>query len=501
MALGGFSLKAMGRSNLFYGMNPDNDRILVLIQLNGGNDGLNMLLPLDQYDRLANARQNVILAEKDVLKINDTMGFHKSMPETAELYNKGLLKIVQSVGYPNQNRSHFRSMDIWQTASPAEETWTSGWLGRYFENFHPQFPEGYPNTEEPDPFAITIGNIVSETCQGTAVNYSMTLNDPFSLRPLADSGDTALPDTPYGDELDFLRTTIAQTNAYSDSITAAAEKGVNVTNYPVYNNLAQQLKNVALLISGGLKTNVYVVSLGGFDTHANQVEEDYPDLGVHAELLQYLSEAIWAFHEDMRRQGFGDRVMGMTFSEFGRQIRSNASFGTDHGTAAPLMVFGSCIDPGVLGTNPQIPAEVEAQEGVPMQYDFRDVYGSMLMDWFELEEEVVREILHPDFQHLPIVGNCLVTSTKERDPSELLAAKAYPNPFRDWTTIEFESQGGWVKVSVYNAMGAEVQVLTNQNLLAGQHQLRLDGSRLPAGNYYFRIQHGNDQVTKPLIKQ
>lgn len=496
----GMSLSAMAKPSLFSGLDEDNDRVLVLIQLNGGNDGLNTLVPLDQYDRLYPLRSNVIIPEANVLKVSDAMGFHPEMEGIKNLYQEGKIGIVHSVGYPNQNRSHFRSMDIWQSGSPPDETWTTGWLGRYFQGDHAGFPEEYPNADYPHPFAITMGNVVSETCQGTSANFSLTLSDPFALTPLAEGVGGQTPDTPYGEELDFLRITIAQSNQYAEEITEAANKGNNLASYPEGNNLAQQLKNIALMISGGLQTKVYIASIGGFDTHANQVEDGDPLVGDHATLLRNLSEAVAAFQADLNAMNLEERVIGMTFSEFGRQIRSNFSLGTDHGTAAPLFLFGSCVNPSVLGQNPEIPEEVEVQEGVPMQYDFRDVYGTVLQDWFGLEETAIKSLLHADYQRLPIIQDCRLATSTEQDLPEELTLSAFPNPFRSSTTIRFQSRGGHVRLSVFNAMGSELKVLIDKTLPAGEHQVAWSGGNLPAGNYYYRYQEGALQQTKHLIK-
>ena len=495
--LRGMSLSAMAKPYMFSSMNGESDRVLVLVQLNGGNDGLNTLIPMDQYSKLYDARRQVIIPESKILGIDHDLGFHPNMDGIRDLYQDGKVSIVQSVGYPNQNRSHFRSMEIWTTGSPSEEFWNTGWAGRYLDNIYPGFPDNYPNEDHPDPFAISMGYLVSDTCQGKAANFSLALTDPFGLRPLSESDPIGMDETLYGKELSFLQSTIAQTNSYGIRITDAAESGNNMVDYPD-THLAEQLKNVALLISGGMKTRIYTVSLGGFDTHAQQVQGGDPTQGKHAELLQTLSEAIHAFQEDIRQLGLEDRVMGMTFSEFGRQIRANGSLGTDHGTAAPLFLFGSCVNSQILGDNPEIPSNVQSQEGVPMQYDFRDVYGSVLADWFGMDVVEVSKMLHEDFQHLPVVS-CAITSTDEPE-SAPIEMDNFPNPFTNWTTIRFSSEREWAKLSIYDAMGNELRVLTNQRMDAGEHQIRFDAGDLPAGNYYYRLLLNGRQRTKAMIK-
>ena len=474
--------------------------MLVLIQLDGGNDGLAMITPLDQYDTLANVRGNIIVPETSLLDAGADNGFHPAMAGLKNQMDEGHLSVVQAVGYPNQNRSHFRSTDIWASGSPAEEQWTTGWLGRYFQGVAPDFPEGYPNTECPDPFAIAMGANVSQTCQGTLANYSMAIADPFNVNPLLDIAGSQPPNTPYGDELQFLRTSIEQANAYSDVIVDAATSATNMVDYPGAdaNPLAAQLKNVALLIAGGLQTRVYIVRLGGFDTHANQVD-DSPQTGDHANLLGFLSEAMDLFQQDISLLGLEQRVLTMTFSEFGRRIRSNGSLGTDHGDAAPLMLMGACVAPGFLGHNPEIPANPEVQDAVPMQYDFRNVYGSVLMDWFDVPEEEVRNLLFEDFTHLPVIDGCESVSANEVVPE--LEATVYPNPFARKVNISFTSANEHVQLSLFNGHGQRLKILVDKKLSEGSHQFNFDGLDLPAGTYYFhlRLENGR-QKTKLVVK-
>ena len=343
-------LKPAGWTNL---INPDNDKILVLIQLQGGNDGLNTVVPLPTYDHLSKVRSNLIIPENQLLQIDHETAFHPSLHGFRNLYDMGQLGIIHSVGYPNQNRSHFRSTDIWTNGIAANEFNNTGWLGRLLDTQHSAFPNNYPNESFPDPLAIALNGITSETCQGFAANYSLAINDPFGLTPLPQGEQPGAIDSIYGQELAFVQASIAQTNAYSATITNAINQGASMAIYPENNNLAAQLRNVAYLISGGLKTKIYVCSIGGFDTHAEQVDPNDPTTGIHATLLELVASAIHAFQQDLKGLNLEERVIGMTFSEFGRQIASNESLGTDHGTAAPLFLFGSCVKPGFTGQNPR----------------------------------------------------------------------------------------------------------------------------------------------------
>ncbi len=481
-------------SPLFTALGSDpSDRVLVLINLIGGNDGLASLVPLDQYDQLAQVRANILLPQNTLHTLDSTRGLHASLTGFKSVWDTGRMGIVQDVGYPDQNRSHFRSSDIWNTGSPSNEEWTTGWLGRHFETVHPTFPTDYPNQQHPDPVAISLGYAVSETCQGIAGNFALTVNNPQYAGGILDNSGGSTPPGIYGDELSFIRTSIAQANAYGDVVRDAADRGMNVGSYPSNNQLASRLADVARLISGGLQTKVYIVSLGGFDTHADQVVEGDVTTGEHAALLQQLGDAVAAFQADINALGLGERVIGMTFSEFGRRIRSNAAVGTDHGTAAPAFLFGDCINPGVIGNNPTIDIAVDELEGVPMQYDFRDLYGSVLEDWFGLSASTVRTLLHNGYTNIPVVRNCSDISSVDtgiNDTSTRLLAA--PSPFTTFVKLQFATHAtAKVSMSAYDVKGGLVETLFERKLPAGEQTVTVDTSTYPSGVIVFRLQEGS----------
>ena len=500
----GFNLGFLPRSAFFNMIDEHSDRVLVLIQLDGGNDGLNTLIPVDQYANLSAARQGLLIPENQILPIYDEVGLHPALTGFRNLFDDGKMTAVQSVAYPNQNRSHFRSTDIWSTGSAADEFLTTGWLGRYFYDNFPEYPEGYPNEDEPDPFAITLRFTVSETCQGPSSNYSMAVTDPFSLGQIDQATFDSLPDTNYGNEMAFLIDAIAQTNAYADTVLAAANAGNSLSAlYDDDNPLAQQMKTIATLISGGLKTRVYIARIGGFDTHANQVLAGDATSGQHATLLANLSNAIEAFQDDLNKLGIEERVLGMTFSEFGRQIRSNDSLGTDHGTAAPLFIFGSCVNAGIIGENPVIPNQVEPQQGVAMQFDYRSVYATILQDWFGAQAAEVQQLLFGDFEPLPIIAGCSTTSLDDNLPG--ISEKPYvfnifPNPVNGTGTIRLTSSGETLRISLHDLLGREVQLIADQPFPSGKHTVTFDTGKLPQGNYHVRIAGRDWQQTRKLIK-
>lgn len=483
------------------------DNVLVLVQLNGGNDGLNTVIPLDQYSNLTSARPDVILPENKVLKLEGyaNTGLHPSMTKMHEMFTDGKLKIIQNVGYPNQNFSHFRSTDIWMSGSDADEMLESGWVGRYLSEEWPNYPNGFPNEDMEDPLAIQIGSVVSQVCQGVAVNMGFAITNPSVYYQLLSGEYPDVPATNAGKELDYVRTVARQTNEYSTKIKATAEKSTNLsTLYPEGNSLANQLKIVAQLIAGGLKTRVYVVSLGGFDTHANQVDPvDGNETGSHAFLLKTVSDAIHAFQDDIEKLKIDHRVLGMTFSEFGRRIISNASTGTDHGTSAPLFMFGSKVKPGMVGSNPIIPANARAQDNLAMQTDFRSLYSTILQDWFCLDKNTSDNVLLHSFDKLDILyGACSTASAQRQQNKQTGEAYVinYPNPFTAGTTLKYYSDGGTISLGIFDTQGRLIQQIVYGTVPRGEHEVFFDASMLPTGTYYCRYQSETANQTRSLLK-
>ncbi len=498
--LGGYELAALSSSNLFNLVNGDDDKVLVLIDLNGGNDGLASFVPLDYFDNLANARPNLYLPENDLLTMTDTIGLHPVMEGINNLYDNGNLTLVQGVAYPNQNRSHFRSADIWNTGVRADEFKSTGWLGRYLDDEFPGYPSDYPNDDCLDPFALTLGKSVSGTCQGANSNFSLALLNVEDLGGLTTGVEAPLPNDCYGAELGYVVDTFKKSNAYAERIVSAVDSGNSIVEYPD-NSIAQRLKVIAQMISGGLQTKVFVIRQGGYDTHADQVVEGNTTIGNHANLLRDLSDSIYAFQEDLKALNIDQRVIGMTFSEFGRKIISNAGMGTDHGTAAPMMIFGSCINAGVIGSNPEIGTDVDIDEGVAMQYDFKSVYGSVMMDWFGVAEADVRSYLFEDFQHIPIINSCETTSTQHVEPAPNIAVSSYPNPFRNQLTVSVKiDRKETVRIDVADVVGKVVKSITNRSLSQGTHEIPVDSHELKSGIYFVRVQVGKAVKTLRVVR-
>ncbi len=502
--INGFNIKAFGAGGFFESLAgaADNDHVFVIIQLSGGNDGLNTFIPLSNYSDYYGLRSNIAIPEGNVLRLSgySKAGLHPSMKGMQQMYNEDKLAVLWSVGYPDPNGSHFRATDIWLTGADADQTLTTGWAGRFLSSSYENYPNGYPNAKMPDPLAIQIGSVISPAFMGPGGFTAMATPTDINFYGLINGITDTVPDSPMGTELTYLRTVARQTNKYADVITSAAAKAGAQSAYPDY-DLAAQLKTVAKLISGGLKTKVYMVSMGGFDTHGAQVQAGNPLAGTHAQKLQQVSESITAFQNDLKQLGISKRVAGMTFSEFGRRIRSNGSAGTDHGAAQPVFVFGDAVKQGVLGNPPDLPSATDESASLPMQYDFRSVYATVLRDWFCVDPTDVSTMLYKNYQYLPIMETtaCTVPVIKQPDLGDNLL-KVTPNPFTAKATITFKTAGGNTVLQIFDTTGRLVAAPVNADYTAGTYTVDYSGQSLPAGVYYVRMQNGVTQQVKTMIK-
>jgi uncharacterized protein (DUF1501 family) len=346
------------------------DKVLVVVQLTGGNDGLNTVIPYGD-DAYHSNRFSLDYNADSVLKIDDYHGFHPSMRGFAHLLEEGKLSIVQGVGYPNPNRSHFESMDIWHTARRQLPPQAEGWLGRGLD---------LANRNGDDLPAVHLGAGVqplalaardtSVASFATLANFRLHAGRDAKLRE-AMASMAAAARTHDNEMLDFLQTNTTAAFAAAERIEQLSRGYDTPVAYPA-SSLAQHLKSVAQLIAAGMKTQIYYLTLDGFDTHSNQRD-------AHAALLSELSGAVHAFVADMTHKGHGDRVLVMTFSEFGRRVKENASSGTDHGAAAPMFLAGSKVRSGLVGKHPSLTDLIDGD--MKFHTDFRRVYAAVLEDW------------------------------------------------------------------------------------------------------------------------
>lgn len=474
------------------------DRILVLIQLNGGNDGLNTVIPLDQIANLSQVRPQVLLPENSLIKITEEQGLHPALDGLEKLWKEEKFEIVQNVGYPEQNFSHFRSTDIWTSASDANQYVGSGWLGRYIAENHPDFPENYPNEENTDPLSLTVGSLVSQTCQGPVFSMGVAVKDLESFYNVEYNDNLNSQEGYAGGELEYINNVIRQTKSYMNVLEEAASKGSineslwgDTTNNP----LAEQMKVIAQLINGGLKTKIYVCSITGFDTHANQVEPNNHVLGFHAQLLSNLGNAINSFQKQIEAYGIEDKVLGMTFSEFGRRIIGNDSNGTDHGAAAPHFFFGTSVNPIVHGTNSEIPTDAGPQDNLEEQFDFRSLYWSVLKDWFQVSDEKLLKIMFKEFDHVQILRPD-ITSIENTEDYQYNAKilEVFPNPTINFVELQFYTIDSHVKITINDLFGRNIATIVDRYFTKGRHQFSLDNVRIPSGNYIISLRnsHGFD---------
>ena len=372
------------------------NRKLVLINLAGGNDGLNTIIPINYYDIYSNLRPSIKVPSSGInsyinldetLDENQQIGLHPSLTGIKNLYDNDLLRIIQSVGYPSQNKSHFASTDIYSTANDGN-SWNngnnSGWIGRFMESYYADLIQNsYPLGVEIGSKSNSLG-FHGESEHGLSVNING--QDPSGFYSLisgmAGEPPNNIPISDYGHELEYIIQTDALSNMYSEAISNSFNNGQNAVSYPD-TDISNQLKTVARLISGGLESKVYMVKLSGFDTHFGQNQAENDILGDHNNLLTKLSSAVAAFMNDLSAMNLKNDVVGLTYSEFGRKAAENGSLGTDHGETAPMFVFGAPVKGGVSGLNPDL-NEANENNGYQIQtvqFDYRDTLGTLLQDY------------------------------------------------------------------------------------------------------------------------
>jgi uncharacterized protein (DUF1501 family) len=503
--LNGLTVKTFGATGFFQALAgaADNDHVLVIIQLSGGNDGLNTLIPISNYGDYNNLRTNIAIPQNKILRLDsyDKAGLHPAMTGMQQMYNEAKLTMLYSVGYPSPDQSHFRSTDIWLTGADSDQYLSTGWTGRFLSDTYANFPVGYPNSKMPDPLGIQIGSILSPVFMGPGGFTAMAVPTDTDFYGLINGLQEPIDNSPMGDELLYLRTVAKQTNKYADAITAAAKKITSQAPYPANNDLADQLKTVSKLIAGGLKTKVYMVSMSGFDTHGAQVQGGNTTIGRHSDLLKELSDAVAAFSADLKFQGTNKRVIGMTFSEFGRRIKSNGSAGTDHGAAQPVFIFGDLVKTGVLGNPPDLPATITQDDSLPMQYDFRSVYSSILRDWFCVDPADITTMLYKNYQYLPFIETTACTlNTEELNKLGDNLITNYPNPFVTTTTLTFKTMGGHTLIQIFDPTGRLVAVPLDDLYDEGTFNITFDAGQLSAGIYYARLQNGSTQQVRTMLK-
>lgn len=502
---------------------------IVLIQLSGANDGLNTIIPINQYDTYASLRPNIklnnigapngIINLDSTLALTDQVGLHPSLTGFKSLYDSGFMRVIQGVGYPFQNKSHFKSTDLWLTGgdgTTANNSLTSGWIGRFLEHYYSNF------LTSNFPLGIQLGNSDNSLGFYGEVEHNMSLNitgqSPSGfysvVNGLGGSPPTAIPKSEYGDLIQFIINNDAATNTYAQTISNSFNTGSNSIPYP-NTTLANQLKTVARFISGGLQTKVYLVKLGGFDTHNLQVAaNDTTHLGAHAALLTQLSEAVNAFIIDLNNQNLGNDVVSVTFSEFGRKAGENASLGTDHGEIAPVFVFGNSITPGISGTNVNL-SEAVAANGYQIktvQHDYRRVFSTILQDWFGTSNQTLdlsfynytdntgfsnNKIANLIKSQYVVTPSCYTNSTLSINVFEKPAeAIVYPNPASELITINLHNKNEIYSASLFSLDGKLIAKFNNPQI---GNQYSINVQNIPSGFYFLKIETDKGSLSKKII--
>ena len=492
-----------------------NGKKIVLVQLAGANDGLNTVVPINQYDKYASLRPNIKLSNTGIngiinldtnLSLADQVGLHPSLVGFKSLYDSGLMRVIQGVGYPTQDKSHFKSTDLWLSGgdgTPANNVSQSGWVGRFLENYYADYLTAN------FPLGIQLGSSENSLGFHGEVEHGMSLNingqDPSGfysvINGLGGAAPNNIPNSEYGDLLKFILENDTSSNTYAQTISAAFNSGSNSLTYP-NTSIANQLKTVARFISGGLQTKVYLVKIGGFDTHDLQVAaKTTSHLGKHADLLTQISESIKTFITDLNNQNKGEDVIAVTFSEFGRKAAENGNLGTDHGEIAPMFVFGSSIAPGVSGTNINLNEAVVGNnyQVQTVQHDYRRVFSTILQDWLgannaTLDLSFYNYTTNSGYANTKITNmiksqnmvhpSCYNYKVLELDDFEIKnEVVVYPNPSSE--IISVHSPNNINSITVYSIDGRSIQTYINpitssdftikvQNLSVGLYNLKVN---------------------------
>lgn len=502
-----------------------NGKKIVLIQLSGANDGLNTAVPLNQYDlysnlrptiKLSNSGANAVINLDSTLNLSDQIGLHPSLTGFKNLYDNGLMRVIQGVGYPTQDKSHFKSTDLWLAGgdgTPANNVSQSGWVGRFLENYYADFLNAN------FPLGIQLGSSENSLGFHGEVEHGMALNingqDPSGfysvINGLGGAAPTNIPNSEYGDLLRFILDNDTSSNTYAQTISTAFNSGSNSLTYP-NTSLSNQLKTVARFISGGLQTKVYLVKISGFDTHDLQVASNTNShLGKHADLLTDISESVKAFITDMNNQNKGEDVVAVTFSEFGRKAGENGNLGTDHGEIAPMFVFGKSIAPGISGTNVNLSEAVLANnyQIKTVQHDYRRVFGTILQDWFGANNSTLDLTFYNKTSNSGFSNSKITAMIKAQNavPSSCYTDKVlaidrfeiknevivFPNPTSE--IINIHSQNNIKSVTIYSMDGRSIKTYSNPittneysiavpNVSAGIYNLKINTEK---GVFYKKI--------------
>jgi uncharacterized protein (DUF1501 family) len=358
---------------------------LVIIQLSGGNDGLNTLIPY-RDDNYYKSRPTIGLKKESIINLDNELGFHPSLLPLKKLYDKGYVSIINNVGYPNPNRSHFRATDIWQTASRSNQYLQSGWVGRYLDNFN-QKPYGAIEINESLSLALKGENLNGMAIKNPNILYKTT-QDPY-LKNIAKHYEASHLSE---HNLGYLYKTMIDTESSAKYIYETSKTVSTTIDYPKY-GFSNQLKTTAKFINSGLKTKIFYADLNGFDTHVNQIN-------THKRLLKIYADSMDAFVKDLQSQNTFNDTLILTFSEFGRRVKQNRGNGTDHGSANTLFIIGGNLKtPGIYNKMGSL-ENLDENGDIKFEIDFRTIYATVLKKWLNVNDYVV---LNQSFNQLDFI--------------------------------------------------------------------------------------------------
>ena len=526
-----------------FSCSPD-DRSIVVIHLNGANDGLNNLIPLNQMQLYSDYRPNIKFATNDLLTLQadlpdaQQIGMNPNMDDFKHLYDNGKLAIIQGAGYPNLNRSHFASGKLWAFGGDGLNYKNNrrGFMANYLENRYP-FYEGTPFADNLDPLGISMGTFEKSLyCSDTIYHTSLKGIDVngfgSAVNALLGTQISNIPSTDQGNALNHILAIENSVNVYSQRVSDTFQMGNNSADVTYDNeSLANQLKIIARLLSGGSKTKIFTAGKGGWDTHGDQINRQNP-------LLKATGKALRAFQEDLQKLGLADKVITVVFSEFGRKFRENGGNGTDHGTLGPMYVMGNAVNAGVYGTNPLLDDQYLVKDApdpnTQLQYDYRTVFGTILQDFMGADNTAITATFKtdsfintkpelilpalkagPDCQVDPTQGTAItlkaflegpmnsgaMTSTlstdsllPDKDPYTGLQT-AYAEAFE---AVESAAIVDWVRVELRDATNPATLVAAKSALLQANGTI-IDASgaakvffnEVPRGDYYVAVQHYN----------
>lgn len=494
LMLGGIPVNAMARTKFLNRLSSaNNNRVLILIQLGGGNDGLNTVIPVEN-DVYFQKRPTIAISKNESISLSDDIGLHPAMGSLSPMWSEGNMAVFNNVGYENPNRSHARSTDIWTSASDSDQMMGTGWAGRYLVEDNPDFIANPPEF----PLGVRIGGS-STLFQSEFGNLGVTFGGASQFAQFLEQGgfynEENTPDNDFGRSLSFARKIANSSFRYLEAIQDAADNSTNLNEYP-NSGLSRSLSVVARLIRGGLQTKVFLVSKGGFDTHNNQGSTE----GGHADLLRDVADSVQAFYADLASDGLNDRALTMTFSEFGRTLDENSSQGTDHGSSAPVMVFGP-VNGGIYGEHADL-IDLDRSGDPVYGMDYRNIYANILDNWFELESAGMSAVLDGEYEDLGFLNVATNTSPNSK-PFAFKLNQNYPNPFNPSTMIQFTLPASVnVRLQVFDVQGRLVQTLIDGNVPAGEQSIRFDGSSLSNGTYLYRLEtpYGAASRKMTLIK-